>query len=292
MSGDAATNAAIGRIAFGTRRPSPPSDFASCSTTTHRTPADPPARTNPNDLFFLDQLVRPRDLRLPVRRRRHGLHDGTVAQPGDDLRIYRRDGRRRGSRVTPLLTTYLKMPTPQTWIVIVAIFVAAGAVLSALLRLALNEMVGPNISVPDRVAGAALGALRVALLAIMLVVIFDRAIPPGQEPAFLKGSQAVLGRAARPAASAARDRDLYRPPEAPPPPVTPMAVCVAARPSCPVPLNLFVSWHDPFPDQRVYFTAGGKGVRCRPKDYRKEPRRGSKRFRNAARAAGLTGSPS
>ena len=42
-------------------------------------------------------------------------------------------------RVTPLLTTYLKMPTLQTWIVIVAIFVAAGAVLSALLRLALNE---------------------------------------------------------------------------------------------------------------------------------------------------------
>jgi uncharacterized membrane protein required for colicin V production len=41
-------------------------------------------------------------------------------------------------RVTPLLTTYLKMPTMQTWIVIVAIFVAAGAVLSALQRLALN----------------------------------------------------------------------------------------------------------------------------------------------------------
>ena len=81
-------------------------------------------------------------------------------------------------RVTPLLTTYLKMPTLQTWIVIVAIFVAAGAVLSA----SLSEMVGPNISVPDRVAGAALGALRIALLAIMLVVVFDRTIPPGQEP--------------------------------------------------------------------------------------------------------------
>src|SRR5215467_14143360 len=58
-------------------------------------------------------------------------------------------------RVTPLLTTHLKIPTVQTWIVIVAIFVAAGAGLSALLRLALNEMVGPNISVPDHVAGAA-----------------------------------------------------------------------------------------------------------------------------------------
>ena len=111
-------------------------------------------------------------------------------------------------RVTPLLTTYLKMPTLQTWIVIVAIFVAAGAVLSALLRLALNEMVGPNISVPDRVAGAALGALRIALLAIMLVVIFDRAIPPGQEPAFLKNSQW------RPVLSSAAQRGLqHLPPE-------------------------------------------------------------------------------
>ncbi|HET7910855.1 MAG TPA: CvpA family protein [Pseudolabrys sp.] len=105
--------------------------------------------------------------------------------------------------ITPLLTSTLKMPTLQTWLVIVAIFVAAGAVLSALLRLALNEMVGPNISVPDRIAGAALGALRIALLAILLVVVFDRAIPPGQEPAFLKGSQW------RPVLSSAAERGLH-----------------------------------------------------------------------------------
>ena len=111
-------------------------------------------------------------------------------------------------RVTPLLTTHLKMPTVQTWIVIVAIFVAAGAGLSALLRLALKEMVGPNISVPDRVAGATLGALRIGLLAIMLVVVFDRTIPPGQEPAILKGSQW------RPVLSSAAQRGLQKlPPE-------------------------------------------------------------------------------
>ena len=139
-------------------------------------------------------------------------------------------------RVTPLLTTYLKMPTLQTWIVIVAIFVAAGAVLSALLRLAINEMVGPNISVPDRVAGAALGALRITLLAIMLVVIFDRTIPPGQEPAFLKNSQwrPVLSSAAQRGlrASAAGNRSLYRPPEALPPPIARIKVRVGPRPRC------------------------------------------------------------
>jgi membrane protein required for colicin V production len=80
------------------------------------------------------------------------------------------------------------MPTPQTWIVFVAIFVAAGAGLSALLRLAVSEMIGPNVSVPDRIAGAALGALRIALLSVLLVLVFDRIIPPGREPNFLKGS--------------------------------------------------------------------------------------------------------
>jgi hypothetical protein len=37
-------------------------------------------------------------------------------------------------------------------------------------------MVGRNVSVPDRVAGAALGAIRIAMLAIL---VFDRIIPPG-----------------------------------------------------------------------------------------------------------------
>ena len=48
---------------------------------------------------------------------------------------------------------------------------------------------GIGNSVPDRVAGAALGAIRIAMLAILLVLVFDRIIPPGREPAFLKGSQ-------------------------------------------------------------------------------------------------------
>ncbi|MFZ0095381.1 MAG: CvpA family protein, partial [Pseudolabrys sp.] len=92
-------------------------------------------------------------------------------------------------RVAPLLTTYLKMPTPQTWLVFVAIFVAAGLAISALLRLAVSEMVGPTISIPDRIVGALLGAFRIILLAVLLVLVFDRTIPPGREPAFLKGSQ-------------------------------------------------------------------------------------------------------
>jgi len=61
-------------------------------------------------------------------------------------------------KAVSLLATYPKFPTPQTWIVFAAIFIAAGALISILLRLIVSGMVGPNDSVPDRIAGAALGA--------------------------------------------------------------------------------------------------------------------------------------
>ena len=69
-------------------------------------------------------------------------------------------------KLTPMLNAYLKMPTPQTWIVFVALFVVAGAAISALLRLAVSEMVGPNVSIPDRIAGALVEAFRIVLLAV------------------------------------------------------------------------------------------------------------------------------
>jgi membrane protein required for colicin V production len=55
----------------------------------------------------------------------------------------------------------------------------AGALISALLRLIVSGVAGRNVSVPDRIGGAVLGAFRVAMLAIMLVLVFDRIIPPG-----------------------------------------------------------------------------------------------------------------
>ncbi len=102
-----------------------------------------------------------------------------------------------GPRLSQLLIDQVHMPPAETWLVYVVLFLAAGFVLSALLRLAISETVGPNASIPDRVAGAALGAVRVGLLAVLIVVIFDKIIPPGREPAFLKGSQwrPVLSRA-------------------------------------------------------------------------------------------------
>jgi membrane protein required for colicin V production len=99
--------------------------------------------------------------------------------------------------LTRLAIAQFKLPPAQTWLVLAGVFLLAGMVLSALLRLAVSEMVGPDVSIPDRVAGAVLGAVRVGLLAVLIVVIFDRIIPAGREPAFLTGSQwrPVLSRA-------------------------------------------------------------------------------------------------
>jgi membrane protein required for colicin V production len=79
------------------------------------------------------------------------------------------------------------------------IFLVAGIVLGYLLRLTVSETVGARIGIPDRLAGSALGAIRVALVAVLMVLIFDQLIPANQEPAFLRGSRLVpiLSMAAR-----------------------------------------------------------------------------------------------
>jgi len=88
-----------------------------------------------------------------------------------------------------ILTAQFKMQPGQTWLVFCGIFLATGIVVGALLRVAVSEITGPDIGVLDRIAGAMLGAVRIVLLAVLIVVIFDRVIPSGREPAFLTGSQ-------------------------------------------------------------------------------------------------------
>jgi membrane protein required for colicin V production len=68
-------------------------------------------------------------------------------------------------------------------------FVVAGIVLGTLLRMAINDTIGPEIGLGDRLGGAALGAVRVFLIAVTLVLIFDRLIPATLQPTFLAGSQ-------------------------------------------------------------------------------------------------------
>lgn len=98
-----------------------------------------------------------------------------------------------------LLTQFFHLPPTQAWIEFCAVFIAAGMVLGWMCRMAVTEVTGRAVNLPDRAAGAMLGAVRVVLLAVLVVLVFDRIIPPGHEPAFLRGSQIrpILSEAAR-----------------------------------------------------------------------------------------------
>ena len=87
------------------------------------------------------------------------------------------------------LNAPLNAPWARNSLLFFGIFLVIGVVLGALLRMAVNETVGSRIGIPDRLAGSVLGAVRIGLVAVIMVLIFDRLIPPDREPAFLRGSQ-------------------------------------------------------------------------------------------------------
>jgi membrane protein required for colicin V production len=91
--------------------------------------------------------------------------------------------------IARMVTDKFNAPVAQNSLLFFGVFLAVGMVASALLRTAISEIVGPNIGLTDRLAGSALGALRIGLLAVTMVLIFDRIIPLDRQPAFLKGSQ-------------------------------------------------------------------------------------------------------
>jgi membrane protein required for colicin V production len=88
-----------------------------------------------------------------------------------------------------LLGLRFDMAQPQAWLVLFGVFFATGIAFSAFLRAAVSATIGPDVSVPDRVAGATLGAIRIMLVAVLIVLIFDRIIPSNRQPSFLADSR-------------------------------------------------------------------------------------------------------
>jgi membrane protein required for colicin V production len=80
-------------------------------------------------------------------------------------------------------------PWAENSLLFFGVFLGTGMVLGALPRAAVNETVGSDIGIVDRLAGSALGAGRIGLVAVTMVVIFDQLIPADREPAFLSGSR-------------------------------------------------------------------------------------------------------
>ena len=68
-------------------------------------------------------------------------------------------------------------------------FLIIGMVIGKVARMMVDEAVGDEPGILDRLAGGALGALRVGLVATSIVLVFDQLIPAGNQPGFLKGSQ-------------------------------------------------------------------------------------------------------
>jgi len=80
-------------------------------------------------------------------------------------------------------------PLAQNSLVFFAIFLIAGMALGKMARMAIDEAIGSEAGIGDRLAGALLGAARVGLVAITLVLIFDQLVPADRQPAYLTGSQ-------------------------------------------------------------------------------------------------------
>jgi membrane protein required for colicin V production len=93
------------------------------------------------------------------------------------------------SFVSPQIEGKLGSPFTQNSLLLFGIFLALGIVLGKLMRMALDETIGPRAGIRDRLGGAVLGAVRVGLVAITLVLIFDSLVPSDRQPAYLAGSQ-------------------------------------------------------------------------------------------------------
>jgi membrane protein required for colicin V production len=52
----------------------------------------------------------------------------------------------------------------------------------------LDDAIGAETGIGDRLGGAALGAIRVGLVATTFVLIFDQLVPAARQPEFLNGS--------------------------------------------------------------------------------------------------------
>jgi membrane protein required for colicin V production len=92
------------------------------------------------------------------------------------------------------MATHTTQPAPdalfqQNWVQFFAAFLVIGAAFGKIGRIMLDEAIGPEAGLGDRLGGAALGAVRVAMVATTLVLVFDRIVPPDREPKFLVGSQ-------------------------------------------------------------------------------------------------------
>lgn len=90
--------------------------------------------------------------------------------------------------IAPQIAGNPHAPLLQNWIWFFGIFLVVGMLFGYIGRFAVNDTVR-EAGIGDRLGGAALGAIRVGLVATTLVLVFDQIVPDDRQPPFLAGSQ-------------------------------------------------------------------------------------------------------
>jgi membrane protein required for colicin V production len=93
------------------------------------------------------------------------------------------------SMISPQIDSKLSSPLTQNWLLFFGIFLIIGMALGKAAPIAIDEAIGSEAGLGDCLGGAALGAVRVSLVATTFVLIFDQLVPISRQPAFLNGSQ-------------------------------------------------------------------------------------------------------
>jgi membrane protein required for colicin V production len=93
------------------------------------------------------------------------------------------------SLLSPASNAAISAPLVQNSLIFFVIFLISGMALGKMARMAIDETMGSEAGIGDRLAGALLGAARVGLVAITVVLVFDQLVPADREPAYLAGSQ-------------------------------------------------------------------------------------------------------
>jgi membrane protein required for colicin V production len=93
------------------------------------------------------------------------------------------------SLLSPASDAATNSPLAQNSLLFFGVFLIAGMALGKMARMAIDETIGSEAGIGDRLAGALLGAARVGLVAIAVVLVFDQLVPADRQPAYLTGSQ-------------------------------------------------------------------------------------------------------
>jgi membrane protein required for colicin V production len=93
------------------------------------------------------------------------------------------------SLLSPASDAATNSPLAQNSLLFFGVFLIAGMAPGKMARMAIDETIGSEAGIGDRLAGALLGAARVGLVAIAVVLVFDQLVPADRQPAYLTGSQ-------------------------------------------------------------------------------------------------------